>query len=185
MRAISFFAVYVVAVAVLLTGCAKKAATTAPPPPAPIETSAPPAAPPATEVPPAPVVNPLDGSLDAVNRYVAEQGLIGDVYFDYDREELGEEARSRLQRNAEFMKAQPQFAFTVEGHCDERGSIGYNLALGDRRASAAKRYLVSLGVADGQLATVTYGRERPVCAEPNEACWRQNRRAHFVITARR
>lgn len=83
------------------------------------------------------------------------------------------------------MKAQPQFVFAVEGHCDDRGSIEYNLALGDRRASSAKKYLLSLSVADGNLQTVTYGEERPVCTESGESCWSRNRRAHFVITSRR
>jgi peptidoglycan-associated lipoprotein len=127
----------------------------------------------------------LDGDLDSVNRYVIEKGLIGDVYFDYDRDELRDEARARLQKNAEFMKAQTRFVFTIEGHCDERGSIGYNVALGDRRAASSKTYVSSLGVDAGRMQTVTYGKERPVCAESNEACWSRNRRAHFVITARR
>jgi peptidoglycan-associated lipoprotein len=187
MRAPSIIAVCIVSMTVVLTGCAKKPAKSAPlpPAPAPIESPAPPAAPPEPEVPPAPVANPLDGDLDSVNRYVYEQGLIGDVYYDYDRDEIRGEARSRLLQNAEFMKAHEQFVFEVEGHCDERGSIGYNVALGDRRASAAKNYVSSLGVADGRMQTVTYGKERPVCTESNESCWSRNRRAHFVITGRR
>jgi peptidoglycan-associated lipoprotein len=135
------------------------------------------------EAPPAP--SPFDGDLDAVNRYVTEHGLIADVYFDYDRDELRSDARSRLQQNAEFMKEQLQFVFTLEGHCDERGSIGYNVALGDRRATSSKTYITSLGVAEGRMQTVSYGKERPVCTESNEACWSRNRRVHFVITARR
>lgn len=187
MRAPSISAVCIILMVVVLAGCAKKPAqsTPPPPPPAPIEAPAPPTAPPEPVAPPAPVANPLDGDLDSVNRYVVEQGLIGDVYFDYDRDELRDDARSRLQRNAEFMKAHEQFLFTVEGHCDERGSIEYNIALGDRRASSAKDYVSSLGVAEGRMRTVTYGEERSVCTESNESCWSRNRRAHFVITGRR
>jgi peptidoglycan-associated lipoprotein len=187
MRSLSIIAACIILMAVLLAGCAKKPAqsTPPPPPPAPIEAPAPPTAPAEPVAPPAPVANPLDGDLNSVNRYVDEQGLIGDVHFDYDRDELRDDARSRLQRNAEFMKAHEQFVFTVEGHCDERGSIGYNVALGDRRASSAKSYVSSLGVADGRMQTVTYGKERPVCTESNESCWSRNRRAHFVITGRK
>jgi peptidoglycan-associated lipoprotein len=185
MRALSIVAVC--SMTIMLANCAKKPAqsTPPPPPPAPIEAPAPPAPPPEPVAPPASVANPLEGDLDSVNRYVVEQGLIGDAYFDYDRDELRDDARSRLQRNADFMKAHEEFVFTVEGHCDERGSIGYNVALGDRRASTARNYVSSLGVADERMKTVTYGKERPVCAESNESCWSRNRRAHFVITGRR
>ena len=189
MRAPSIIAIAVLSVSIVLIGCAKKPPKVEPVPPAPppVEAPAPPPPPPPPPAPPPPppVANPLDGDLDSVRRYVADQGLVGDVYYDYDRDELRDEARLRLQKNAEFMKAQPQFVFTLEGHCDERGSIGYNVALGDRRASAANSYVASLGVAEGKMQTVTYGKERPVCTESNEACWSRNRRAHFVITARK
>ena len=187
MRAPSITAACIVSMTLVLAGCAKKPAKSTPPPPAPVpvESPAPPVTPPEPEAPPAPVANPLDGDLDAVNRYVYEQGLIGDVYYEYDRDEIRDNARSRLQRNAEFMKAHEQFVFTVEGHCDERGSIGYNVALGDRRASSAKNYVSSLGVANERMQAVSYGKERPVCSESNESCWSRNRRAHFLITAKR
>jgi len=188
MRAPSIFAVAVLSISVLWTGCARKRAVTTPPSPpsAPVEAPAPPPPPaPAPIETPPPAASPFDGDLDAVNRYVAEHGLLADVYFDYDRDELRGDARSRLQLNAEFMKAQPQFVVTLEGHCDERGSIGYNVALGDRRATSSKHYVASLGVADGRMQSVSYGKERPVCTESNEACWSRNRRVHFVITARR
>jgi peptidoglycan-associated lipoprotein len=187
MRAPSILAVATLSISVLWTGCAKKPAVATPPPapPPPVATPAPPPPPPAPVETPAPAASPFDGDLDAVNRYVAEHGLLADVYFDYDRDELRGDARSRLQLNAEFMKAQSQFVVTLEGHCDERGSIGYNVALGDRRATSSKSYVASLGVADGRMQTVSYGKERPVCTESNEACWSRNRRVHFVITARR
>lgn len=180
---------FIFSLSVLLAGCAKKAVQATPAPPAPLAAEAPAPVPtpppPEPEAVPAPTPNPLDGDLESVNRYVREQGLVGDVYYDYDRADLQEEARSRLQKNAEFMKQQTQFAFTLEGHCDERGTVEYNLALGQRRASSAHGYLSSLGVPGQQMRTVSYGKERPVCTEPHEDCWRKNRRAHFVITDRR
>jgi len=189
MRAPSIIAVFALSMILVVAGCAKKPAETTPtpPPPPPVVTPAPPPPPPPPPPvpPPAPVANPFDGDLASVNRYVEEQGLLGDVYFNYDRDDLLDDARARLQRNADFMKAQPQFVVTIEGHCDERGSIGYNLALGDRRAASAKSYVSTLGVADGRMQTVTYGKERPVCTESDESCWSRNRRAHFVITGRK
>jgi peptidoglycan-associated lipoprotein len=162
MRAPSIVTFCFLAMTVVLTSCAKKPVEATPPPPAPASTEAPapPTAPSEPEVPPTPVADPLVGDLDSVNRHVYEQGLIGDVYYDYDSDAIRDDARSRLQRNADFMKAHGQFLFTVEGHCDERGSIEYNLALGDRRASSAKNYLSSLGVADGTMKTVQGGAER-------------------------
>ena len=112
------------------------------------------------------------------------QGLVGDVFFDYDRAELKPEARERLAKNAQWLNANPQFLVTLEGHCDERGTNEYNLALGDRRAGAARDYLQSLGVNTGRLKTISYGEERPFCTEHDESCYSQNRRAHFMITGR-
>ncbi len=125
-----------------------------------------------------------DQELDSINRYAQEQGLLGDVYFDYDKYDLKPEARERLARNAEFMAEHGDFIFTVEGHCDERGTNEYNLALGDRRAATARNYLGSLGVDDTRLSTISYGEERPQCTDSEEACWRLNRRATFLITGR-
>jgi peptidoglycan-associated lipoprotein len=125
-----------------------------------------------------------DQELDSINRYAREQGLLGDVYFDYNKYELLPEARERLARNAEFMGEHSDFIFTIEGHCDERGTNEYNLALGDRRASTARNYLGSLGVDDTRVSTISYGEERPQCTDSEEACWRLNRRATFLITGR-
>ncbi len=129
--------------------------------------------------------DPLAGSLDEVNEYLRRSGLLADVYFDFDQAELRPEARQRLQRNAEFLREHSQFVVTIEGHCDERGTNDYNLALGERRASAALRELVASGVAADALTTVSYGEEKPVCSASEEACWQQNRRAHFVVSGRR
>ncbi len=104
--------------------------------------------------------------------------------FDYDQFELRQDARDRLAQNARFLTSHPEFILTIEGHADERGTNDYNLALGDRRASAAREYLSTLGVAANRLRTVSYGEERPFCGETTEACWSQNRRAHFTITGR-
>ncbi|MEN6532929.1 MAG: peptidoglycan-associated lipoprotein Pal [Bryobacteraceae bacterium] len=106
-----------------------------------------------------------------------------DVYFDYDKFDVREDARATLTKDADAIKAIisdfPEAKITLEGHCDERGSAEYNLALGDRRATAAKDFLVQLGVASDKLNTISYGKERPQCTESNESCWQKNRRAHF------
>ena len=109
---------------------------------------------------------------------------VGDrVFFDTDKSALSDEARATLQRQAAWMELYPNLTFTLEGHADERGTREYNLALGGRRANAAKDYLVSLGVDAGRLNTVSYGKERPVCLESNENCWAQNRRAVTVVAS--
>jgi peptidoglycan-associated lipoprotein len=109
-----------------------------------------------------------------------DQG-VKDAYFDYDKADIRGDAREALTQTAQFLRANPQIKVIVQGHCDERGSTEYNLALGDRRASAAKTYLVSLGVAADRLESVSYGKERPFCSAATEQCYMQNRRAHFVL----
>ncbi len=136
------------------------------------------------ETVPAPEPDPLSGDLDSVNEYLRRQGLVGDAYFNYDQADLSDEARDQLASNARFLSGNSQFVFTLEGHCDERGTAEYNLALGERRAQAAKSYMVSLGVPASRLSTISYGKERPVCADADESCWEQNRRAHPVVTGR-
>jgi len=105
---------------------------------------------------------------------------VRDAYFDYDSAEIRADAREALQKTATFLKAYPNTRVTIEGHCDERGSTEYNLALGDRRANAVKQYLVNLGISAANLNTVSYGKEKPFCMESTEACWQQNRRGHFT-----
>jgi peptidoglycan-associated lipoprotein len=130
-------------------------------------------------------VDPLsDPDIANLNSHVRDRGLLGDVYFDFDRAELKSESRDRLSRNADFLKSRPEFLVTIEGHCDERGTNEYNLALGDRRATVTRDYLVSLGVAASRIRIISYGEERPVCREGNEGCWWQNRRSHFLVTGR-
>jgi peptidoglycan-associated lipoprotein len=104
-----------------------------------------------------------------------------DVFFDYDRYDLSSDARTILRANADWLKSNPNARVEIEGHCDDRGTNEYNLALGAKRAQSAREYLSTLGVAAGRLSTISYGEEIPVCKEQDEGCWRQNRRARFVI----
>lgn len=106
---------------------------------------------------------------------------VKDAYFDFDKADIRADARSALAETGGFLKSYPQVKVMIEGHCDERGSTEYNLALGDRRAQAVKDFLVSLGVASDRMQTVSYGKERPFCNEHTEECMQQNRRGHFVM----
>ena len=173
-------------VSLSLTGCSKKEPEPqpAPPPPPPIEEPAEDisAAPEPEPVDPTP--DPLTADLVTANEYAYGEGLLGHIYFDFDKYDLKAEARERWAKNADFMKAHPEFVYTIEGHCDERGTNEYNMALGDRRAHAAQSYLTSLGVPNDSLKLISYGEESPVCADSNETCWSRNRRGHFVISGR-
>ncbi len=106
---------------------------------------------------------------------------IKDAFFDFDKSELRQDARDALTKDAEFLRSYPQAHISIEGHCDERGSTEYNLGLGQRRAEAAKNFLISLGIPADRMTTVSWGKERPFCTEHTEACWAQNRRAHLVL----
>jgi peptidoglycan-associated lipoprotein len=109
---------------------------------------------------------------------------LADVFFDLDDANLREDAKGPLQKNADWLKKYPSTLLIVEGHCDSRGSSEYNLALGGKRADAVKQYLVSLGVAASRLTIVSKGKEQPFCTEQSEACWQQNRRGHFIVSAK-
>jgi len=104
-----------------------------------------------------------------------------DAYFDLDKADIRSDARAALAKSADFLRNYPQVKVVVEGHCDERGSTEYNLALGDRRAAAVKQYLVSLGIGAERISTVSYGKEKPFCMQSSEDCWQKNRRGHFVM----
>lgn len=104
-----------------------------------------------------------------------------DIYFEYDRYDLNADARTVLRANADWLKSNPNARVEIEGHCDERGTNEYNLALGAKRAQSTREYLTTLGVAAPRLSTISYGEEIPVCREQEESCWKQNRRARFVI----
>jgi peptidoglycan-associated lipoprotein len=114
----------------------------------------------------------------------AEEGPLRDINFDFDRYDLRPDMREILKGHAAWLKANPQSSVEIEGHCDERGTSEYNLALGAKRAASVKRYLVDLGISPSTLSTISYGEELPLCREQNEACWAKNRRAHFVVKAR-
>ena len=114
----------------------------------------------------------------------SEEDLFGqnikDVYFDYDKSDIRADQQSAIQGDAQFLNQHSGINFTIEGHCDDRGSTEYNLALGDQRASSVKNALVSAGVSASRIKTISYGKEKPFCMEDNEACWQQNRRGHLV-----
>jgi peptidoglycan-associated lipoprotein len=139
--------------------------------------------PPAAARPPAPLSDEelfRRTSLDELN---AEHPL-NDAFFDYDQNVLRDDARSALQKDAAWLAKWPQTRVLIQGHCDERGTAEYNLALGDRRADAVKGYLTSLGVSPDRIAVRSMGKEAPFCHDTGESCWSQNRRGHFVITAK-
>src|SRR5438876_539986 len=181
------------AASIALAGCHKKVPqqAIAPPPPPPPAAPAPPPPPPPPPPPraaaPAPAPRPpteeelfARKSLDELNREMP----LGDAYFDLDKSDIRADAQSALQKDADWMKKWTSTRVQVEGHCDERGSAGYNLGLGSRRATSVKDYLVNLGIAASRIDIVSKGKEAPVCTEHNESCWQQNRRGHFIVTAK-
>ncbi|HEX3745390.1 MAG TPA: peptidoglycan-associated lipoprotein Pal [Bryobacteraceae bacterium] len=190
----SRMAVMVVAVAAMIgVGCAKKkVAAQAPPPPASTSNSAQQSS--NTETArsmnntPAPAPAPPQTSRmpNAQTRARIDTLLarIEDAYFDYDKHTLRPDAITALQADStelrDILKDYPDYKLTIEGHCDERGSAEYNMALGQERADSAKAYLVQVGIPSAQLATVSYGKEKPACDEHDEACWQKNRRIHIV-----
>lgn len=111
------------------------------------------------------------------------EGALKEIYFDFDRYDIRADARPVLQANADWLRKNPAMRVQIEGHADERGTTEYNLALGAKRAQAAKDYLATLGVGAGSLSTISYGEEVPVCKEKTEECWQKNRRGRFVVIA--
>ena len=159
-----------------------------PPPPEPTAPTAPPAPPaPPTAPTAAPTPRALteeelmaQKSLDQLNK----ERPLADVFFELDQSSIRDDARASLSTNADWLKRWTATRITIEGHCDERGTAEYNLGLGERRANAVKSYLVQLGVSGDRIVVVSKGKESPFCTESNEACWQQNRRGHFIITAK-
>jgi peptidoglycan-associated lipoprotein len=140
--------------------------------------TAPPPAPPPPPAAPAPVTSSvLPGSAEDFRVNVGDT-----VHFAFDQYNVEEADKTILGRQAAWLQKYPQVRVTIEGHCDERGTREYNLALGARRANAVKEYLVSQGVSTARVETISYGKERPICTESNEACWAQNRRGTTTIT---
>lgn len=145
------------------------------PTPAPVVVKAEPT--PVPTPPPDPV---LASAVDALNR----QGYLRTIYFDYDKYDIRADQRDNLAQNAEWLRKYGSVKFTIEGHCDERGTAQYNMGLGDKRANAAKDYLVSLGIDAARIQTISYGKERPLDTAQTEAAYAKNRRAQFTITAK-
>jgi peptidoglycan-associated lipoprotein len=194
---------------VVLAGCAKRPATTQASAPAPTgaaagtapaapTTPATPAtptqpggaaaAPPSTPSGPAAPAAPAPGAGPAAARPAPKEFVavpeLKDIYFDFDKYDIRPGDAKVLDANAAWLKARENYLVLIEGHCDERGTNEYNLALGERRAKAAMNYLVSQGVQASRITIISYGEERPVCTEKNEACWSKNRRAHFLVKPR-
>jgi peptidoglycan-associated lipoprotein len=180
----------IVVASLALGACAPKKPPVArplPPPPPPTTQEAPPPPPPAP-VAERPVVTPqpiaedpmTSRSVDELNR----DSPMRVAYFGYDSAELSAEARAALDANAAILKKYPTWTVTVEGHCDERGTAEYNLALGERRAVAAQSYMVALGIPASRVKIVSYGKEFPFDPAHDEGAWAKNRRAHFVITGK-
>jgi peptidoglycan-associated lipoprotein len=178
-----------VVVALSAGACQKKVPPVARPiPPPPPITSPEPARPPAPPepvreppvTPPAPIVEDkmLSASLDEINK----NSPLKPVFFGYDSSDISAEAQKILEGNAEVMKKYKSWVITVEGHCDERGTAEYNLALGERRAVSARTYLVSLGIPAERIRVVSYGKEFPFDPGHTEEAWGKNRRDHFVVT---
>jgi peptidoglycan-associated lipoprotein len=123
----------------------------------------------------------LPRDIEALNRMAQDKGYIQDAFYNYDEAALSSDAQSALTASATWLKTHPDLNLLVEGHCDERGTEQYNLALGDRRANSAKDYLVTLGIDSSRIRTVSYGEERPFDEGHDEASWAKNRRAHLVL----
>jgi len=171
------------ALAVGAPACKKKKVAEPPPTPAPIATPRPTPAPtpkpvevqePFREEKPAP---PIELSADDIKN----RGLLQSVYFDLDKHDLSDATRATLRANAEWLKGNTKWKVVIEGHCDDRGTTEYNLELGGRRARAVREFLVSLGVADARMRTVSFGEERPADAGHSESAWSKNRRAEFLV----
>ena len=184
-----FAALAVVFAVVTVAGCHRNPkpqpapAPAPPPPPATTPTPPPPPPPPPPAAkPPAPTEDELFAkkTLDQLN---AEKPLT-DTFFALDSTELSPDSRSAIQKDVDWMKRWTSTKVMVEGHADSRGTNEYNLALGERRAAAVRDYMVSLGIPADRITIVSKGEEQPFCSEETEACWQQNRRGHFIITAK-
>ncbi len=184
------FAAVALAAAVAASGCGKKKPV--PPPPAAPPAAAPTATPPPPPPPPPPAPREAPARTPTEDEVFAGKSLeqlnsehpLGDAYFDLDSSQIRADSQPILQKDADWMKRWPSTKITIEGHCDSRGSAEYNLALGNRRATAVRDYLASLGIAGDRIQLVSKGKEQPVCSEEAESCWHQNRRGHLLITAK-
>jgi len=162
----------VLAMTMLATGCAKKSTQAPPTPPQP---------PPTRDTTPTPPSSDTSSTVPTPGTKILGSGDFAPAFFDLDSYSLRNDARAALDGNAKLLRDNPDTRITVEGHCDERGTSEYNQALGERRAQAARDYLVGAGIEAGRLQIVSYGKERPFDPGHDEAAWAQNRRAHFVV----
>jgi len=184
---------------VVMVSCAKRPATTAASAPAPTGVagstgpsapqstpSAPaqPNAPAASSPAPAPSAPSTAGGARPVPREFAAIADLRDIFFDFNKYDIRPNEAKTLDANAAWLKSHENMLVLVEGHCDERGTNEYNLALGERRAKATMNYLVAQGVQANRITIISYGEERPVCSEHTEACWAKNRRGHFLVKPR-
>ena len=177
--------------ALTVGACGKKTPPAVAPAPPPVAAPAPeptkPAPPPAPTPAPAPAPRALTedeifekATVEELNK----QGILADSFFALDSVELNQESRGTIQKNSEYLKRRMSTKIMVEGHADSRGTNEYNLALAERRAGAVRDYLVSLGIAADRITIVSKGEEAPFCTEESESCWQQNRRGHFLFTAK-
>ena len=177
--------VLTVLTALCVIAACKKPPVVTPQPPAPAEAPAtrpaPPPQPPVKEVPPEtfrqPTVETREESVDEIN----QRGVLQTIHFDYDQSEIRAEDRAILQANSQWLRSNPKWKVRIEAHCDERGTLKYNLALGERRADGTRAYLVSLGIDPSRMRIVTYGEERPADPGHSEEAWARNRRAEFFV----
>jgi peptidoglycan-associated lipoprotein len=170
---------------VALPACHHKPKGGPPTAPAPVAPATPP---PAPEPPPSREVAPVEDEYSRIKKMASDEiermGLLSEIHFDLDSADIREGDKQILTKNADALKKFDFLRVTIEGHCDERGTVEYNLALGERRAKAALDYLVSLGVGADRLKTVSYGKEVPLCQQASEDCWARNRRDHFAVTGK-
>lgn len=172
----ALFLVFILSISLLaLWGCPKKAEVTTAPEqkeaPAPQEEAKP-------EVAPAPAPAKEEVKEQAAAAVEGPQP----VYFDFDKSFIRDDAKPVMKANAEWLKAHPKAKIRIEGNCDERGTKEYNQALGQHRASSAKKYLADMGIAASRISLISYGKEKPICTESSETCWQKNRRDDFVVS---
>lgn len=193
LRRLVWLTATVLVLALIVVGCSRRTPPPPPPPPAPPPAETAPPPPPPPPAPPKPTPPPPQPP-----RQLSEEELfaqktlaqlnaempLADVLFDYDQFNVRDDQRPALQRNADYLRRWTSVRATIEGHADTRGTNEYNLALGQRRATAVRDYLVNLGIAADRFVIVSKGEEEPVCGDDTEACHAQNRRGHFIITAK-
>ncbi len=173
-RSVLYFVLILSVSIFALWGCPKKAEVTA----APEQKEVAPAPAPA----PAPEAKPEEAKPEVKEEAAAAAGM-QPIYFDFDKSFIRADAKPVMKDNVEWLKSHPKVKIRIEGNCDERGTKEYNLALGQRRATSAKKYLTDMGISAGRISLISYGKEKPICTEHNETCWQKNRRDDFVVVS--